>query len=102
MDPEQEIRKQIAENPDKELSKKEILELFMASRNAALLSLNEWKIRNFYRFWNNEEMPHDKEVFWRGVHKAITSCKDLPIEARQRSKFWLNTHGSESMDDGEL
>jgi hypothetical protein len=24
------------------------------------------------------------------------------VEFRQRSKFWLNTHGSQSMDDGEL
>jgi hypothetical protein len=98
MNPEEEIRA----NPDKELNETEILEMFTRSRNEALLSLNEKKIRQFYMFWNSEDLPQDPEIFWRGVHKCITGCADLPKEFRQRSKFWLNTRGSESMDDGDL
>jgi hypothetical protein len=98
IDPEKEIR----DNPDKELTPEETLEMFKRSRNEALLSLNEGKIRTFFKFWNDEEMTPDPKMFWLIVHKAITGCKDLPKDFRQRSKFWLNTRGSDSEDDGDL
>lgn len=74
----------------------------IAARNAALLSLDEQRIRGYYRKYNDREMPVDPEVFWRSVHKARTALRSLPMDARQASKRWLLAHGSESMDAGEV
>ena len=79
------------------------LKQFLQERNAALLSLNEAKIRAVFRKWNEgQEMPRDTELFWASVHKAITACTALPFAFRSRSKAWLAERGLKSLDDGDL
>lgn len=75
---------------------------FKKSRNEAFLSLDEKKLRDHQRQWNNLDMPADMEIFWGSVHKAITGCNDLPLEFRKKSKAWLTERGLESHDDGNL
>ncbi len=78
------------------------LEEFKTERNAALLSLDEEKIRAMVLKYNGTVMPSDPEIFWGSVHKAITGCTSLPIEFRRRSKEYLDKHGIHSHDDGDL
>ncbi len=75
---------------------------FTASRNTAFLSLDEERIRAHQRRFNGAEMTRDPLLFWGEVHKAITSCPDLPLYARRRSKLWLTAAGLSSHDDGDL
>lgn len=78
---------------------------FIQERNAALLSLDEAKIRAYMEKYSGPDYPLNKatpEVFWRAVHKAITGCPSLPWEFRMKSKAWLDERGSKSMDDGDL
>ena len=78
------------------------IEEFIAERDAALLSLDEIKIRALFRKFNGKEMPSDPEIFWTSVHKAITGATSLPIAFRKASKAWLSERGFQSLDDGEL
>lgn len=71
-------------------------------RDAALLSLDEARIRAYFRKYNGVPMPRDPEIFWRSVHKARTALRSLPMEARSISKRWLIAHNSKSSDDGEV
>ncbi|HLI57645.1 MAG TPA: hypothetical protein VKY26_11520 [Actinomycetota bacterium] len=76
---------------------------FIAERNAALASLDEARIRAYYRRWSDgDELSPDPEVFWGSVHKAITNLVGLPRELRLRSKEWLEARGLESRDPGDL
>jgi hypothetical protein len=75
---------------------------FKLEQKEALLSFDEAKIRAFTFKWNGTKGPIHPEAFWRGVHKAITAMTTLPLEVRQRSKAWLDAHGSPSLDDGDL
>ncbi len=75
---------------------------FVAERDAALLSMDEQTIRAYFRKWNGDPGPVDPETFWRGIHKARTAARSLPMGARQESKRWLIAHGSAPMDDGEV
>ncbi len=75
---------------------------FRAERNEALLSMDEAKIRAFYRKWNESDGPKDIEVFRAAVHKAITGNKDLPVEIRRASRTWLEDRKLKSFDDGDL
>jgi hypothetical protein len=77
------------------------LDQFLKDRNEALLSLEEKKIRSHLRKYG-QEPPEDQNVFWYGIHKAITACTALPKDFRQKSKAWLEVRGSQSMDDGDL
>ncbi len=79
----------------------EVIRQFVAERNVVLASLDEARIREFYRK-NGEIMPDDPEVFWAVIHKTITAVAAIDIEIRRKSKSWLNQHGYSSMDDGEL
>lgn len=76
--------------------------LFNMERDAALLSLDEHKIRAIVKKFNNKEMPANMEVFWGSVHKAITGALSLPKEFRQKSKDYLTKHNLKSFDDGDL
>lgn len=75
---------------------------FVAEGNAAMLSLDEQKIRAFVRKWNGKELPADPETFWGAIHKAITGRISLPIEFRRQSKAYLTARGLRSHDDGDL
>jgi hypothetical protein len=74
----------------------------LRARDAALLSMDERRIRAYFQKYNGNPGPADPETFWRGVHKARTALKTLPMEERTKSKRWLIEHGSEPMDDGEV
>lgn len=78
------------------------LEEFKAARDAALLSLDEGKIRAFFHEFNGRDLPTNMPTFWGSVHKAITGNTALPIEFRQKSKDYLDAHGLCSFDDGDL
>jgi hypothetical protein len=80
----------------------EIWAQFLTDRKEALMSLDETKIRDYFRKSNGFEMSTNPETFWRSVHKAITAAPYLPTEFRMASKRWLTEHGSTSLDDGEL
>ena len=70
------------------------IQQFVKERNSALASLDEPTIRMMGAKWG-VPMSSDPEVFWRGVHKAISACSDLPSDVRQRSIKWLIARGSE-------
>ena len=46
---------------------------FVQERDAALLSLDEKRIKTYCRAWG-VPIPNSNEVFWRAVHKAV--CND--------------------------
>lgn len=46
------------------------LEEFNAARDAALLSLDEEKIRDFSLKFNERQLPYNTYTFWGSVHKA--------------------------------
>lgn len=79
---------------------------FKQERDAALLSLDEQKIRAFYMRWNPKSMTKamltDSDVFWAAVHKAITAHTGLPLDFRRKSKVYLDAKGLQSWDDGDL
>ena len=71
-------------------------------RNAAFLSLDEERIREYMIKWNGVDLPSNPDTFWASVHKAITAVKDLPINFRRQSKKYLTDRGMHSLDDGDL
>jgi hypothetical protein len=77
------------------------MDQFLKDRDEALLSLDETKLRAYMKKYG-AEAPAESNVFWCGVHKAITGCQSLPIEFRRKSAAWLAVRGFRSMDDGEL
>lgn len=80
----------------------ELQRAFVAEGNAAMLSLDEAKIRAFVRKWHGHEWPPEPDIFWGAVHKAITGRASLPIEFRRKSKAYLDERGLRSFDDGDL
>lgn len=83
------------------MNDKDIRKMIKA-RDEALLSMDEARIRGYYRKYNGTEAPTDPNVFWRMVHKARTADRNLPMAARSASKRWLIEHGSEPLDDGDV
>lgn len=83
----------------------DLIQEFVKERNAALLSMDEEKIRAMFRKWGgpgSRELPTDPVSFWGAVHKAVTGVTSFPIEFRQKSKKWLDEHGLRSHDDFDL
>jgi len=74
----------------------------MEERDAALLSMDEARLRAYFLKYNSRPAPKEPEVFWRMVHKARTACTSLPMEVRSESKRWLLARGSEPLDDGDV
>jgi hypothetical protein len=74
----------------------------LQERDAALLSLDERRLRAYFLKYNGKPAPSEPEVFWRAIHKARTACLSLPMEARIESKRWLIAHGSQPLDDGDV
>lgn len=62
------------------------------ARDAALLSLDEGKIRRYMRRYRITP-PADPYEFWMGVHKARAQNRSLPMTARIESVHWLVTRG---------
>lgn len=75
---------------------------YVAERDTALLSLDEQRLRAFFKKHMGKDAPADPNVFWRAVHKARTAARSLPMDARAESKRWLLAHGSEPLDDGDV
>ena len=78
------------------------IKAMVKARDAALLSMDEQRLRAYFRKYNGTEMSADPEVFWRAIHKARTAATNLPMAARIASKKWLLARGSRSMDDGDV
>jgi hypothetical protein len=73
------------------------IEKFLRERRAALLSMDEGKIRRFMdKYSGGADMPGAKQVFWIAVHKARTASLDLPEAERLRSHQWLTDKGLSS------
>lgn len=66
---------------------------FVQERDAALLSLDEKRIKTYCRAWG-VPIPNSNEVFWRAVHKAVCNITSASTEQRRRSAQWLVAHGS--------
>lgn len=81
---------------------RELLKEFEKDQCEALLSMDKTKIREFIKKYYGYTPDVIDEVFWGGVHKAITGQTKLPIEFRRKSKAWLNERGFRSYDDGDL
>lgn len=77
------------------------LEQFKKDRNHALLSLDGPTIIAYFEKYNGTA-PEVNAIFWMGIHKARTACRELPMEARSLSKRWLMDRGFQPMDDGEV
>jgi hypothetical protein len=78
-----------------------LAEQFLTDRREALLSLDKEKISNYMLKYGTQP-PKDEDIFWMSVHKARTALKELPLDARQKSKDWLTERGYRSFDDGDL
>ena len=76
-----------------------LLKRFIAERDAALLSMDEKKIRAMVREHNGVEMPADRATFWVAVHKARSAAATLPREEQRRSIEWLKARGFEHFGD---
>lgn len=71
------------------------LRAFREARNAALRSLEEWRIRAYCRRYG-VPIPADRGPdgpFWAGVHKARLECLDLTEAERETSRRWLAARG---------
>ena len=68
------------------------LQRFCKDRDAALLSLNERKIRQFAKKYAIH-IPENKTVFWAGVHKAILCLNNATEKQKRNSIIWLIEHG---------
>ena len=78
------------------------MEQFVKDRREALLSFNEQTVRGYFLKYEGTPGPIDARVLWTAVHKAITACTDLPMEARSKSKKWLVNRGYSPADDGDV
>lgn len=67
------------------------------ARDAALLSLDEGKIRRYMRRYRIT-VPTDPYEFWLGVHKARAQHRSLPMTACIESVEWLITRGHTAPD----
>ena len=65
---------------------------FLKDRDAALLSLDSYKIRAFYHKYGMQ-MPKDDHLFWVSVHKAICHMSAASYEQKLYSSQWLIVHG---------
>lgn len=65
---------------------------FVQERNQALCSLDEDQILSFCRKYGVYH-PHSSLEFWKSVHKARISIKDIPQSAKEASKNWMISHG---------
>ena len=74
---------------------------FKRDREEALLSLDPAKLRAYAAKYG-AECPQDDETLIISAHKAITVCRDLPMDRRRASKAWLNQRRFESLDDGDV
>ena len=66
---------------------------FIQERDAALLSLDEERVKKYCRAWG-VPIPDSNEVFWLSVHKAICNITSASTEQRRRSAQWLAEHGA--------
>ena len=66
---------------------------FIQERDAALLSLDEERVKKYCRAWG-VPIPDSNEVFWLSVHKAICNITSASTEQRRRSAQWLAEHCS--------
>ena len=78
-------------NPDKAMAQ------FINDRNRALVSLNEKRIKKYFRKWGIP-YPTDEKVFWAAIHKAIVELymnggRFITEEHYKRSKQWLEERG---------
>jgi hypothetical protein len=79
------------------VSERQDIAAFVAERNAALLSLDEAKIRALCAK-HGSPMPDDPEVFWRAVHKARVAVISFSDDVKNESRAWLKAHGSAPLD----
>lgn len=86
--------------PDPEHMK--ALAQFCEDRNKALLSLDEQTIRDHHQKYGGSPLPTNPDVFWGAIHKTITGITSLPLDFRKASKVYLDEHGLQSHDDGDL
>jgi hypothetical protein len=75
---------------------------FNRERNEMLLKGDIEALKAFVKKHNMPLFFTNDDGTWIVLHKAITSCRSLPLEYRLQSKRWLTERGHHSHDDGEL
>ena len=65
---------------------------FVKDRDAALLSLDENKIRAFCRKYN-VQISDNPLVFWASIYKSILAMRNCPADIREKAEAWLDSHG---------
>ena len=65
---------------------------FVKDRDAALLSLDENKIRAFCRKYN-VQISDSPLVFWASIYKSILAMRNCPADIREKAGAWLDSHG---------
>lgn len=68
------------------------IDTMIKDRNAALLSLDEQKIRAYSERYNITLPDNDLDM-WAGIHKARCGIRTFPPEIREASAKWLAEHG---------
>ena len=74
---------------------------FVQDRDRALFSLNESRIRAFYRKYNISASDNPL-VFWASIYKAVLGITGCPENVRKQAEGWLDAHGFHrgiNMDD---
>lgn len=72
---------------------------FVKSRNNALFSLDEKKIKAHLKRYG-VPIPENEEVFWIGVYKSILAITDAPEELQTKAVDWLISRGYSLMIGG--
>ena len=65
---------------------------FVKDRDAALLSLDENKIRAFCRKYN-VQISDNPLVFWASIYKSILAMRNCPADIRENAGTWRDSHG---------
>lgn len=65
---------------------------FVKERNEALFSLDEDKIKAYFKKYDIP-IPEDETEFWGGIYKIIYNIKDAPKELKYKACEWLIEHG---------
>lgn len=66
------------------------MDSFIKERNEALLSLDKKKIDDCFKKYG-VNLPEDDDVYWIGVHKAITGITGVDRKKRLASVKWLTS-----------
>jgi hypothetical protein len=74
------------------LSSHKDIKKFVKERNAALLSMDENKIRKTFSKYG-VELSYNQIIFWAAIHKARMEVSSFSDEVKAESAKWLTENG---------